>query len=341
MTERAGKSNGRVHLRRLAVAVGCLVGLYLLSAVATVLLYPTFYSRYERPDYENYPGLYCYERWDGAPERHIVSFDSCGNALQGYYYPSATPQGLVVIVHGFHAGADDYLPLIEAMLDNGYAVFAYDMTGTYESEGDSTVGMCRALVDLDNALNYIGSTEAYASLPLLLIGHSMGGYAAAAVLELHPEVRACACIAPMNSGADIMVEKAWGTVGPLALAAKPILDVYQRAVFGDYVEYNGVRGINATDIPVLIAQGEGDETITMHGESIYAHLDELTNPNVTVYYGRGAQADHNGIWHSDEAARYMADAADDNVIDHRRYSEVNADLVALILQTFEAGLERR
>lgn len=339
-----------------------LLVLALLFAVSPIFVYDALFPRYERPDYDLYPGMYCYERYEGILDREELTVPSGNVDLAAYYYPVAEPMGLVIMVHGFHAGADDYLPLIYEMVQANYAVFAYDATGVYSSGGDSGVGMCQQLVDLDAVLDYIGQTAPYSEMPVLLVGHSWGGYAAASVLELHSEVKACVCIAPMSDGSNIMVETSEAYIGKLAYLAKPAFDLHQKHLFGEYTKYNAIRGINATKIPVLIAQGQEDSIITSDHLSVTGRLDEIHNPNVTVYYGTGLQGTHSGIWHSAEAEKYAkeVDAEKEKLeaemgreltiseletfyddVDHKLYSEVNHQLLSLIFQTFEKGLLRQ
>ena len=247
---------------------------------ATLLAYNALFPRYERPDYTLTAGNYCYQRVQDSLSREEFYFSSKNAQLKGYYYPAKESKGLVVVTHGYHAGADDYIPLISYMVGCNYDVFAYDMTGTYDSEGEDLVGWCQSLIDLDYALRYISKTEGLKEQPLFLIGHSWGGYAVTSVLSLHKNVRACVGIAPMNNAPMVMVEQAEAYVGKLAEMPKPILNAYQKILFKDYVKYNGVQGINSVDIPVLIAQGVDDTVISYDGESIMAHKAEITNPNV-------------------------------------------------------------
>jgi pimeloyl-ACP methyl ester carboxylesterase len=351
----------RILRRVIAAVVATLAGVSVAEVAAAVCAYDAFFPRYERPDYAITPGLYDYARLRDTLHREILWFESASATLCGYYYPVPRAKGLVVISHGFHAGADDYLPLVEALVAGGYAVFGYDVTGTYSSGGDSVVGMCQSLVDLDRALTFVKSSDFGKELPLFLLGHSWGGYAVTSVLALHSDVRACVALAPMNNGSTVMVEKGEQYVGKLAYASKPVFDVYQRILFGKYVEYDGVKGINSTDIPVLIAQGIDDTVITVDGQSITAHRGEITNPNVTYYFGRGSQGTHTGIWHSDAAAEYQRKVASDlrmlemergreltveektvfyQSVDHRLYSEVNEELMELIFDTLERALEQ-
>ena len=354
------KKTGKA-LKKVAFAVlASLAGVSVTEVAAVAVAYEAMFPRYERPDYAIVAGLYDYNRVADVLPREVVRFPSRDAELCGYYYPVENPKGLVVVSHGIHAGADEYLPLIEEVVHAGYAVFSFDVMGTYDSDGDSVVGMCQSLIDLDYALRFVKSNPIGAGLPLFLIGHSWGGYAASSVLELHPDVRACALLAPLNNGTTVMVEKSERYVGKLAHLSKPAFDVYQKMLFGDYVQYNGVRGINAGDTHVLIAQGIDDTVVGMDRESITAHRDEITNPNVTYYFGRGSQGSHTGIWHSDAAEEYARKLQSDikrfetengrkmtyeeqvlfyATVDHRLYSEVNGELMALIFATFEKALQ--
>ena len=346
--------------KKIAVILAAsLVGFSVTNIATTLCAYDSFFERYERPDYDLYPGLYCYERIQDNLERELIAIPSGENMLQGYYYPANESSGLCVLAHGFHAGADDYLPLIEAIVNRGYSVLTYDVTGTYSSGGEGGIGMCQSLRDIDNVFTFLNTKEPFKDMPKVVLGHSLGGYAASSVLALHSEIKAAALIAPMNDATTIMLSQAERYVGKVVYANKPIFDAYQKYLFDDYVNYNGVVGINSTDIPVLIAQGVDDDDITPDKQSITAYLDDLTNKNVTVYWGEGYQGTHTGIWHSNESEAYKLSIKNKiktmenelgreltraelveiySSVDHRLYSEVNAELVDLIINTFDMGI---
>ena len=341
------------------IIAGSLAGISIASIVTTVCVYDAFFNRFERPNYDLYPGMYCYDRIKYDLKREEIKIPSGEVQLQGYYYPANESRGLAVLAHGFHAGADDYLPLIEAIVDRNYSVLTYDVTGTYSSGGDSGIGMIQPLVDMDNVLNFANREQPFKDMPKVVVGHSLGGYAASSILAIHPEIKAAALIAPMNSGSTIMVETAAQFVGEVADTVKPIFDAYQEYLFGDYVNYNGVIGINSTNAPVLIAQGTDDEDIPPEKLSITAFKNQITNHNVEYYWKNGLQGTHTGIWHSvaseqyqihvknyikekeKELGRKLSDSELAHIyasIDHRLYSEVNAELVDLIIKTFDKGI---
>ena len=351
------KPKGSFKKKALIAAAVSLTGLSAAAVAGAVLGYDAVFSRYERPDYALTAGAYSYSRIESGLERELRSFYSDGIRLQGYYYRAKAPKGLTVVCHGIHAGADDYLPIIEYMVGAGYSVFAFDYKGTYDSDGDSTVGMCESLVDLDHALDYIESTSEFDSLPITLIGHSWGGYAVASVLPLHKRVVSCATIAAPNNGYTLILEKGAQYGGQLASKGIPeiFLNVYQKILFGKYTEFNAVRGINSTDIPVLIAHGDRDNVINIGLQAIYAHKYEIRRNNVQYYCATGDQSGHDTVWHSVASAKYQSSLESKiksvkkdktmsyeekaeffSGIDHRLYSEVNQELFDKIIAMFDS-----
>lgn len=348
------------------------------------------FGRYERPDYRTKAGVYTFDRVKNGMPRKEVNFNSDGVSLRGYFYLNKKPKGLVVVCHGIHAGSDDYLPITCYMWKNGYDVFSFNYRGTYESQGDGTRGMSESLVDLDNALNYLENIPQYSSMPIMLVGHSWGGFAVSSVLSLHTSVKACAVISGFNSGYTMIEEKgaeytqndvAQG-IGKAARGlnnmidhpyvkvfagltdfalntpamSKGFLDSHQAQLFGDYINYTGVMGINNSGIPVLVAHGNKDMVISINHQSIFAHKNEITNPNVTWYVGEGTQSGHDTIWHSDRANKYQEKIKEElkamakrkgealtdeelanyvSRIDHEKFSEINYELFDMIIKMFD------
>ena len=165
----------------------------------------------------------------------------------------------------------------------------------------------------------------------------------------------------MYNAPTLMTEKAEEYVGKLANLPAPVFSVYQKHLFGDYVNYNSVQGINSVDIPVLIAHGENDQTILFDKQSIISHKDEITNKNVEYYVGKGLQGDHNNIWHSKESAEYQSLVKTElkalekkkgkkltdeekksfyKSINHALYSQVNEELMQKIIDTFNNATKK-
>lgn len=339
-------------VKAIGIATG---GISAVAIAAHISVYDKVFERYERPDYTLKPGMYCIDRYSNSLQRELVEFYSNDILLQGYYYKANRSKGLVILAHGIHSGADDYLPIVSYLLENRYSVFNFDYKGTYDSKGDSCVGMCESLVDLDNALKFLNEDVRFKKMDKFLIGHSWGGYAVTSVLALHDNIKACASIAGMRDGYTMIIEKGSQYAGKMALISKPVLDVYQRYLFKDYVEYNAIKGINKNNIPILIAHGVEDEVIDFELQSIIAHKEKITNPNVSYYIGKGVLGKHSSIWHSIDAYLYQQEIKSElkyleinkgsslnkeekqefyNKINHKLYSEVNKELFDKIIDMF-------
>ena len=347
----------KMNKREVAAAVvASLTGIGVATAASAVVAYQKIFPRRERPNYALTPGDYFYPRVEDRLPREQFTYRAGKSRLAGYYYKADTGKGLIVIAHGIHAGGDDYIPLAEAFVREGYSVLSYDSTGTYDSEGDSTVGMCQQLIDLENTIKFVRGGELLKADKIFIAGHSWGAYATASVLNLRDDISAAACIAGMNSGPDMIVEKAKEYVGGLAQLPEPAFSVYQKYLFKHYVEYNAVDGINRRNIPVLIAHGVDDKTIRFNTQAIIARQPELKNPLVSYHIGRGLQGGHDTVWHSREAIAYGmeikselhlremkkgSDLSDGEraelyaTVDHRLFSAADPTLVENILTAFE------
>lgn len=96
------------------------------------------------------------------------------------------PRGMVVLLHslGEHGGC--YESTAEKLNTEGYGVYRFDFRGHGRSDGPrGDVSDFRDyLADLDSVVEHARSS--YGSLPLFLVGHSMGGLVAAAYAAVFP-----------------------------------------------------------------------------------------------------------------------------------------------------------
>lgn len=212
----------------------------------------------------------------------------------------------MVVAHGLGGGADSYLSQIRHFVDSGFLVFAYDCTGSYDSEGSSTRGFPQSILDLHAALAYLESQQSLASLPRLLFGHSWGGYAVAAVLSYDHDIKAIVSVSGANSAMDIIIEQAKQMMGISAYIQYPFLWFYQRMLFGKAASFDAVSAINTANIPVLIIHGIEDELVPYDGSAIIAFKDEISNPYVRyIKATREGRNGHNNLFRTDEAVTYV------------------------------------
>lgn len=278
----------------------------LFSAVSLVAVQVLFNDIFRRTEPQAYTASLRYKDVADRYDREAVSFLSGENRLRGHLYGTGNREGLVVISHGLGGGEESYLPEALSFVDHGYQVLCYSNTGCWDSEGKNCVGLSQSVLDLDAALTWAEGESRFDGLPVLLYGHSWGGYAVAAVLAFDHEVTASASVAGFNDPLPMIVEWGEGMMGPLIWAEYPFIWLNQRLTFGNTLDLTAADAINAVDTPVLILHGSGDYTVGFDTVSIMAARERITNPNVEYIVRGGAGQDgHNSLFHSLDGLAYM------------------------------------
>jgi predicted alpha/beta-fold hydrolase len=324
--------------KALKIAYLSLVALLLVWIVGSVIFVKGFYDRnFARLDQAKYSGFLRYTDVNGYP-RSVIKFNSGGNMLTGYIYGENNHKGLVVISHGLGYGAEDYLSQALHFVDHGWRVFTFDNTGVYQSEGQSQVGLSQSLIDLNAALAYIEKDPTLSKLPLMLFGHSWGGYAVTAVLNYDHNITAVVSIAGFNTPNELMLEDAKREISFLGYLEYPFMVKYQSRLFGDTAKISAVQGINHTDTPVMIIHGTADESISYLGASIISHHTEITNPNVV--YQTISTKNHNGhksMFKSDAALNYANQL---NQEYQKLFKQYNGKMPDEVKAKFYAGVDK-
>ncbi len=291
------------------------------------------FARYEESD----PLSPTYDTLADPPPRTRMTFESGKHTLTGYLYESAAPCGVVLIAHGMHGGSDSHLSAILFFLEHGWSVFAFDGTGAGESDGDSAVGLEQMVRDLRAAMDLLAKTDATATLPLVLYGHSMGGYAATVAAEGSRSL-AVVSIAGFDSPMEIMLNNGRRYAGGAAWLGYPFLCLQNKLTFGEDADRRAVDAINGTDAPFLIVYGDGDEVITPE-ESIYGNRDAIRNPAVTYLLIEEDERDgHSCAWYSADAMAYRAELEAELAALSAEYGD--QEIPAEVLTAFAAGIDR-
>lgn len=318
-------------------SLGIIVLFSLISMVVTKIIYDGQFPRYERHD-ETVSAILRYADLEANYPRQLVDFKSGDNLLKGYIYGSDNSQGLVVVAHGLGGGADSYLPQITYFIDHGWRVFAYDATGSFDSEGKTTKGFPQALLDLDAALTHIESTESFEELPVVLFGHSWGGYAVANVLHFNHEIAGVVSVSGANSAMSMIMEQGESMMGGFINVQYPYLWLYQRILFGESASLGAVDAINQSDTPVLIIHGSEDEMVDYNGSAIIARVDELNNPNVeAIVQSDPGRNGHNSLFKSETAVSYIEGV---NVEYKALYDQYEENIPYDVKQEFYSDIDR-
>lgn len=344
--------NKRKIIKITAVVIVAVLLLSLGMLAVTKFIYDAIFPRYDRTPLETAINISYAEIMDTYP-REKVEFMSEENMLTGYIYGENNSLGLVVIAPGLSDGAEDYTSLAMSFVDLGYRVFTFDTTGSFESEGENSVGFPQEVIDLDNALNFIEKQTELKDLPLFLFGHSRGGYASAMMCVSSHDIKAVATVGAVNSPMEITMEWSTNYVGSLAFTGYPALYAYQAMVFGsEIMSTSGAEAIDEGDIPALIIHCENDVTVSIDGSSIYAHKDEVDNPKAHfMLYENEENRGHTTLLFTKSANAYRQEVKDEyehlttlyggeipedieaeflDRIDSMKAQEANRDLVTLI-----------
>ena len=317
--------------------IGIILIFSIISMIVVKFVYDGQFPRYDRHD-ETITADLRYTDIEEEYPRDLVNFNSGKNRLQGYVYGSDNNMGLVVVAHGLGGGADSYLSQITYFVDQGWRVFAYDATGSFDSEGKTTKGFPQSLLDLDAALDYIEIQPEFDNIPILLFGHSWGGYAVANVLHYSHEIAGVVTVSGVNSSMEIIIEQGQRMMGGFIHTQYPFLWLYQRMLFGKTASLNAVDAINESDIPVLIIHGTEDELVSYKGCSIISKIDDMTNPNVRIMpISETDRNGHNNIFRSDEAIDYVNEI---NISYRELYDGYEQNIPYEVNQDFYSGIDR-
>lgn len=113
---------------------------------------------------------------------------------------------MVILLHGF-PGYEQNMDLAQALRRDGWNVLAVHYRGTWGSEGTFTFTRC--MQDVGAMLTYVSKPANAAKFridtrKIVVVGHSMGGFLAAAAMSQHSEFSAGVIItegSPLNDGA--------------------------------------------------------------------------------------------------------------------------------------------
>ena len=208
-----------------------------------------------------------------------MTFKSGRNSLAGYLWNESGTRGLIVFAHGMGTGAEYYLPEIHHLAARGYKVFAFEYSG-YPGSFGRFYGFPQAVIDLKNALDFIDD----GSLPVILMGHSMGAYAVCAVRQYTDrQLEGIVAYAPFFSSDEAIVAEATGKMQKCGRLLCGLILPMQRILFGRNCNPNAVAGLSCAETPTLVLQGSEDAEVTPNGCALYAHRNELSAAPVTFH----------------------------------------------------------
>ena len=211
------------------------------------------------------------EDFEGLQRKQYRFPSDKGQMLTGYLYSAgADPKGILVIAHGLGAGHNSYMDCANYFAQNGYMVFAYDATGNDESEGAGVGGIPQGVIDLDRAISFVEDSGNFPDLPIVLFGHSWGGYSVCSVLTYHPEVRAVIECSGCNRSSDLFEAGGKEEAGGLIYTMMPFIKLHERIRYGGYASNTAMDGFAASKAAVMIVHSADDGVVPIgYGYDVY------------------------------------------------------------------------
>lgn len=193
-------------VRRLLLLFGLYLGLGAALAWATVRAKPHRLTVT--------PALY------KMPFERVAFSSADGTRLSGWFVPVAkrTPHGVIVLCHGVDSTREGMLEDAALLHRHGYAALLFDFRGRGESGGSRCTLGYREVDDLLAAIGYVQARPDSRTLPLGVLGESMGGAVALMGTARCPAVRAVvaeSAFARLEDAVDNHFHTVLGVFGPL------------------------------------------------------------------------------------------------------------------------------
>lgn len=275
--------------------------LVLMPALTVIVYHDNFGERFETADWM----AYSVSEFEGLKVAECTFPSNNGQLLAGYQYSKENQEikGVLVIAHGLGGGGHNtYMDIADYFTSNGYLVFAYDATGNDKSEGSSVEGLPQGVIDLDFALRYVKQADEYKNLPIVLFGHSWGGYSVGNVLNCHADVKAAVLVAGFDCSTDLFEQQGESVMGSGIKVMMPYVSLYERLKFGKYAAYSAVDGFANSDAGIMVIHSK-DDTIVLPENGYDKFYDKYGDSErfcFIEYEDRG----HNYIYYSEAAKRY-------------------------------------
>ena len=233
-----------------------------------------------------------------------TTFKSEVNTSTGYYYhyPKYNKSKIVIFVHGFGNGHHRYLDIINYLASESFLVFSYDMTSFDESEGQGIFGFPQAIIDLNNAVNFVKSDRNYKDKEIIIIGHSMGAYATGAFLNINPNISKVVLFSSFNKSSSLIRQHGYEWAGERVDGSIGYVDEYEHFRFNDIASLSVVDGLKESNAKALIIHSKDDKTVPIEvGLNLYKK--ELKG-NENIKYIELDNAGHGTVYDSKEGRDY-------------------------------------
>ena len=251
-----------------------------------------------------------------------------GKVFYRRWDPQGDPQRIVQIVHGYAEHGGRYGHVATALAADGAVVYADDHLGHGRSDGEQAV-----ITDFDHAVEDLHTLSAIArdshgDLPLVLVGHSMGGLLSARYAQRWPDtvtgVAFCgAVIGDWQWARDVLAdaELPYVPFDPNDISRDPEAGA---SYAGDPLVYHGQykRALLVAEVEALDAYARYRDRLTMPVLLLHGTADPF------VPYERSLQAVND--MPTDDATVHLYEGGKHEILNETNRDEVIGDLTTWI-----------
>lgn len=227
--------------------------------VAAIVYHMVFGVRQERD-----PNLKYFTPEEFGLNKEDIEISYRGANLYGAIYSTQSVdlcKKLIIFAHGLCAGHCAYTSLIAYYANRGYAVLAYDNFGCDRSEGDNIRTFYAGAEAVVAAYIAAKKDARLKDKPVVLVGHSWGGYS---VLCASEKVKAEGVVAfsAFNSPAKAIADQVRNISAFLSFFVRPtcwLINIFKaRQIAGNR---KAVKAVEQSNTPALLVWGEKDEMV--------------------------------------------------------------------------------
>lgn len=206
-----------------------------------------------------------------------------------YYYDNYKDDVIVLFLHGLAAGHAAYFAEIDALARRGYKVLTLDYTGCGDSKGKCLGSLNTPTRDVNELLDYLKVDK-----PLVIVGHSLGGYTALNTISLRDEIKKAVVISGFLS---------IKTIGDALIKnnffVKHILK-YENKLYPEYKDLNNIDYLNKTNNNIFYIQSDDDGMVPYR--IALEVVEQIDNPHIKTLKMSGRKHNPN---YTDAAVSYM------------------------------------
>lgn len=227
------------------------------------------------------------------------TFDGSQGTIHAQSWTGADPSThVVVLVHGYGEHIGRYDHVAAALIANGAVVFGLDHMGHGKSEGDRAIvsDFDHVVADVDAVVDT--ALDRHPGLPVVMVGHSMGGLIATRYAQTHGDRLAALVLSGPAIGPMELIEQLLSleeipdipldpevlsrdeAVGA-AYAADPLVwhGPFQRPMLEAMSKANGQADAAGSigDLPLLWVHGADDQLVPIEGSRV--GVDTIKGPN--------------------------------------------------------------